>query len=377
MRAMPYILVRVLPLALLQAASAQGADFASRWPRGVTRVYAGPDHFANRLYDWRVRDGRVECLEGSKARPMRTLHLLTRACAERPGTLSMRVRTGPLGEGKARHPRTWTGFLIGVGGARVDYRISALCHHWPAADGGLIAALDGSGRLVFRDNTSPEAPKGPRRDIPLSAWPEIEAAERAGAEQPVGARRPQHRRAGAPGEGSQRGVRGSRHEEEALQRVAEAELHARGAGDVVLPHHRHDGARDQRQIVGQIEGNHRLDVGEGALAVERAVAAVIVELDRHADQRGDGIGQLLGQLGVVALALLRRGGGEGNREGGRPGRAERPTSDHGAVSIVAIRSGPAGCAPPPCAAPPAKVNARRRASGRRGSGPSGREPEHA
>ncbi|MEM7203219.1 MAG: hypothetical protein AAF628_23355, partial [Planctomycetota bacterium] len=82
---------------------------------------------------------------------MRTLQLLTRAADARPGTLRLRVRTGPITSGGTRHENTWRGFLIGVGGAHVDDRISALCHHWPAIDGGLIAALDGTGRTSVLD----------------------------------------------------------------------------------------------------------------------------------------------------------------------------------------------------------------------------------
>ena len=127
-----------------------------------------------------MADGRLECLEGRAQKPMRTVHRLTEWLAPRPagegvsGTLVMSVRTGPLEPGEAGAPGredTWTGFLVGVGGPHVDYRTSALCHHWPGEDGGLIAALDGRGRLVLRDNADPSAPRGPRAGIPLSAWP--------------------------------------------------------------------------------------------------------------------------------------------------------------------------------------------------------------
>ena len=63
------------------------------FPAATERVWIGPDYYANRLMDWRLRNGRLECLEGRSAKPMRTLHLLTRALREEPGTLTMSVRT--------------------------------------------------------------------------------------------------------------------------------------------------------------------------------------------------------------------------------------------------------------------------------------------
>ena len=143
-------------------------------PDQLERTWIGPDFYANRFMDWRINDGRIECLEGRSEKPMRTLHLLTRALSEKPGSVSMSVRTGPLVPYDSAHTNTWTGFLLGAGGAHVDYRISSLTHHWPGDDGGLIVGLDGTGAIVVRDNTNPDAPKGPASSITVDAWPLIE-----------------------------------------------------------------------------------------------------------------------------------------------------------------------------------------------------------
>ncbi len=142
------------------------------------RVWIGPEYYANRLMDWRLKDGRIECLEGRPAKPMRTLHLLTRSLGEEPDSLNMSVRMGAIAPGHSAHGDTWSGFLIGAGGAHVDYRISSLVHHWPAEDGGLIVAVDGTGTVVVRSNTHPDAPKGPSASIPTEAWPVIEPVSR-------------------------------------------------------------------------------------------------------------------------------------------------------------------------------------------------------
>ncbi len=143
-------------------------------PDQLERTWIGPEFYANRFMDWRIIDGRIECLEGRSEKPMRTLHLLTRTLSEEPGAVSMSVRTGPLAPDDSAHTNTWTGFLLGAGGAHVDYRISSLTHHWPGEDGGLIVGLDGTGAIVVRDNTSPDAPKGPASNITVDAWPVIE-----------------------------------------------------------------------------------------------------------------------------------------------------------------------------------------------------------
>ena len=147
----------------------------------LNRVWIGPEYYANRLMDWRLQDGRIECIEGRSAKPMRTLHSLTQALGEESGNLVMSVQTGPIAPADTFHQNTWSGFLIGAGGSHVDWRISSLVHHWPAEDGGLIVGIDGTGQIILRDNTDPEAPKGPRSDFTLTAWPLIDPVTQDGS----------------------------------------------------------------------------------------------------------------------------------------------------------------------------------------------------
>lgn len=166
----------LLGLAMLAGGCSPGADvgaeFAMRLP-DLERVWIGPDYYGNRLQDWRLANDRVEAVAGQSTRSMRTLQLLTYALSEEPGRLEMSVRTGPIEPGGTPHENTWTGFLIGAGGDHVDYRISALVHDWPAPDGGLIVALDGTGKVVVRDNSTIDSPKAVRANVSTSAdaWP--------------------------------------------------------------------------------------------------------------------------------------------------------------------------------------------------------------
>ena len=138
------VVLGCLPMAVV------GEEFSSDFPEDAERAWAGPEFWANRLQDWRVADGRLECLEGRKAKPMRTVHLLTARLARRDGDLLSSVRTGILGDTGKASARAATGFLIGAGRG-LEYRAAALIHHSTGPDGGLFAGIDGTGALFIRD----------------------------------------------------------------------------------------------------------------------------------------------------------------------------------------------------------------------------------
>ena len=54
---------------------AAGAQFRSGWPKDAERVWVGPEYWSNRLQDWRIKDGRLECVTSGGDR---NVHLLTR-----------------------------------------------------------------------------------------------------------------------------------------------------------------------------------------------------------------------------------------------------------------------------------------------------------
>ena len=79
---------------------------------GVTRPWLGSALWANRLQDWRLNDGRIECLAGGQEDLGRTVGILTREIVSGEGAVHLRVLTGTLEmSGKGG----FSGFLIGVG----------------------------------------------------------------------------------------------------------------------------------------------------------------------------------------------------------------------------------------------------------------------
>lgn len=128
------------------AATPPDGSFSDDWNSTPDQVWAGPGYWANRLQDWEVSSGRVQCINGGRDRL--TLH--------RPGTsirgngedFSFSVRTG-LNAG-SHTPDSRSGFLIG-GAPNVDWRGALLVHDGLGRDFGLFLGVDGDGTLRIED----------------------------------------------------------------------------------------------------------------------------------------------------------------------------------------------------------------------------------
>ena len=122
-------------LALSTCGRHNNRHFISQWPSGTTRNWIGPEYWGNRLQDWRLHQGRVECLVSDYNR---TLHILTHQLTGGVGTLEMSVDLGLMDDAAAAG---WAGFILGARGEFDDYRDNAIYGK------GLPAGVLGSGRL--------------------------------------------------------------------------------------------------------------------------------------------------------------------------------------------------------------------------------------
>lgn len=125
------------------AVSADGAELdllagSGRW--------LGTRFWGNRLQDWIVRDGRMECVAEPSMRLGRTVAVLTHELRGAPLTLT--VRTGTLETGAG-----FSGFVIGTGVPGEDSRRRALLGSASGTGGGLIAYVDHTGTVGFRDHS--------------------------------------------------------------------------------------------------------------------------------------------------------------------------------------------------------------------------------
>lgn len=147
-------------------------SFHATWTNAADRLWAGPEFWANRLQDWAVTNGWLECVSASSTLPLRTVHLLTRRLNAAPANFSMRVyaavaSTNPPPSG------AMAGFLIGAGQS-LDYRGAALVFHSGGKDGGLMAGVDGLGRATVRDNAQTNQPTLITGGVPASPTNEVE-----------------------------------------------------------------------------------------------------------------------------------------------------------------------------------------------------------
>ncbi len=131
----------------------EGDEFKSSFPE-YTRTWVGPDYWSNRLQDWRVTMGRLECLNGELDKPMRTTLWISGEVGNRPEPFTLTIRTGSLGYYDEGDGSSWSGLLIGAGQGKLDYRSASLIHHLPSNGGGMLAVFDDQGRSKFLSNES-------------------------------------------------------------------------------------------------------------------------------------------------------------------------------------------------------------------------------
>ncbi|GAB5562440.1 MAG: hypothetical protein SynsKO_40870 [Synoicihabitans sp.] len=170
-------------LSCLLASLCHAADYRSDWPEHTTRHWAGAEFWANRLQDWQVNHGRLECVTRQGGFPMRTVHLLTHRVEEGEDSFTLQVRTGSMDLVDPDRDG-WSGFLLGAGEGELNPNSATLVHSHPGEGGGIIAGFDQKGRARFRLNTDTtgepiypqfEGAKSSDKDAqPRDEWEDVE-----------------------------------------------------------------------------------------------------------------------------------------------------------------------------------------------------------
>ena len=117
-------------------------------PTDRTRTWLGPAFWANRLQDWRLHQGRVECVAATGPMRTRTVAVLTRELVAGDLPARIGVRTGTLAAGEG-----FSGFLVGAGGGRLDHRAAALVQGASGEGGGILCTYEADGSVGFREHT--------------------------------------------------------------------------------------------------------------------------------------------------------------------------------------------------------------------------------
>lgn len=124
-------------------------------PGNVTRTWLGPEFWANRLQDWRLHEGWIECLSASAPDEVRTAALLTREIVPGRGSAHLSV-LARLVEDKGEGG--FCGFLVGAGEGQLDYRAAALVQRASGLGGGMLCVFKTDGRASFLEHSSERDP---------------------------------------------------------------------------------------------------------------------------------------------------------------------------------------------------------------------------
>ncbi len=153
------ILLLGLSIALLSCGtSVEEVCLKSDWESAMNRIWAGPDFWANPLQDWRIQDGKLECIfQGNN----RNVQLLTYQVGAE-SSLKMEVTVSSPEEGFTG----WTGFRFASRGNLDEYR-----HNTINAVMGHDARLRSNGMLVLRDD-SLKIGWSSKMVLVLECWPE-------------------------------------------------------------------------------------------------------------------------------------------------------------------------------------------------------------
>jgi len=133
---------------LLWVTTLQASEFQSDFTSGNSRHWLGASVWANRPQDWRLNEGRLECVQG--AEPLRNVHLLTHFLSDDPVGFQTCVELGMVEYGVYRK-QDFAGFLLGSGTLDMDYLARATIFNTPGKNHGLAAVLNGDGWLMLYD----------------------------------------------------------------------------------------------------------------------------------------------------------------------------------------------------------------------------------
>ena len=144
------------PLLAVLAVSLSTADAGTHTILSVAddcpqRQWLAPHLWGNRLQDWRLADGRLECVTASRRLPYRTVHTLAHRL-EGDGSAEFTVRLGFIDQAGTRASDAAAGLLLGVGNGAMDYRSAALVQMNPGNGGGVLVAVDAAGMLFMQDH---------------------------------------------------------------------------------------------------------------------------------------------------------------------------------------------------------------------------------
>lgn len=122
-------------------------SFQDDFKTTTDRVWIGEKYWSIPLEDWRVANGRVECIGNV---PNSRINLLTTILAERKGDFTVTADLGTVEEKLKDNPSGSAGFSIGIKD-EIDQDVKAACYYGK----GLLAGISLKGTLFIGNQTKP------------------------------------------------------------------------------------------------------------------------------------------------------------------------------------------------------------------------------
>ncbi len=122
--------------------------FKKSWDSIDERVWVGAEFWSNRLQDWKIQNGRLECISENPNLLLRTTHLISYRLAKKEGDFFAKIDVGAIQS--SQNSDAACGFLIGAG-AELDVWGASLIQQKPGPGAGIFAGLTASGDLFVKD----------------------------------------------------------------------------------------------------------------------------------------------------------------------------------------------------------------------------------
>jgi len=132
----------IIILLIFTSSITPAANFRSDWNNTFDRVWIGQEYWSNPLQDWRIHNGKLECISVA---PDRNVHLLTHQLSPSAGSFQMSVNinlSDKTADGRI-------GFKIGARGNFNDYRNSVFAGTSGSTNKGLDVGITTSGELFI------------------------------------------------------------------------------------------------------------------------------------------------------------------------------------------------------------------------------------
>jgi len=146
------ILFLILTLAIRCSSEDDSVLYESKLPKGIKRHWISEYFWANRLEDWQLSNGRIECINAKL--PLRTVHLLPYSISTDSGSVHLEVEIGTISDNDSLKITDFAGIMLGAGDANDDFRKRALIHGVHTQSSGIIAAISGNGKILFLDGAN-------------------------------------------------------------------------------------------------------------------------------------------------------------------------------------------------------------------------------